>query len=312
MLLVKFITLLKAIACSAGPVNHGVISHQLISKEINDNQLKPKIIVTEINALQKICNRILSSQDKNFIQSQLKLLVNDYTLINYKLGHGRHIWRGRKCDSSGYSHLHKLHCPPANLTNAGRMNDPGKPLFYASYTKFCVFEEIGAKDGDYVHLVAHHIKEKEKLRCCLVGEITNVQRSGRTYIFDGLGKHLSKMINDMPQSAGLSFVYIDAFFSSILRDKEASTKNYLHSRILSNLLFEKLSKMDAIIYPSVALESTMNIAISPTSVERYLTLIGSMVVKIIKRYEYGLFDFTLIKSAEGFDNDGKIIWIENS
>lgn len=67
-------------------------------------------------------------------------------------------------------------------------------------------------------------------------------------------------MGEMSLDVGLSAVYTDAFISSILQDPKASDNNYLHSRILASLLFKKQNDLDGLVYPSIALEHSMNFA----------------------------------------------------
>jgi hypothetical protein len=107
---------------------------------------------------------------------------------------------------------------------------------------------------------------------------------------------------------GLSFVFMDAFLSGIFSDPNASQRNYLHSRMLSRLLFEKYPGIEAIHYPSVALEASMNLAIRPVVADEALRITKTSVVYIKKQYDYGLYDFTVERLAQGVSPDGEIEW----
>lgn len=188
--------------------------------------MKLKIKVIEINHLQDCCRKPLASSDAALVEDQLRYLLEYYSLINYNFGYDRPIWRGIKCNSpSGFQTLRELSYPPIELTKAGRLNNHGHPILYAAFHNFGALEEIGAKEGDYIHLVGYRIKETKKLRCCVVGEVLNVHRCGQAWSSSELGPHLNKILNEMPTAAGRSFIYIDAFFSSILRDKNAASNN---------------------------------------------------------------------------------------
>jgi hypothetical protein len=266
--------------------------------------MKPIIKVIEINYLQDCCRKTLASSDAALVEAQLRWLLENYSLINYKLGYERPIWRGIKCNSpSGFQYLHELSYPPIEFTKAGRLNNQGNPVLYGAFNNFGALEEIGAKEGDYIHLVGYRIKKTKKLRCCVVGEVLNVHRSGQAWASVELGQQLNNILNKMSPAAGRSFVYIDAFFSSILRDKKAASNNYLHSRILGTLLLEKLPGLDAILYPSVALESSMNIAVIPDAVDSIFEVFGTTVVRVERKYDYGIFDFSIVRNAKGFGGE---------
>lgn len=271
--------------------------------------MRPTIPIVEINYLQATCDEILSSQDEALISLKLKELVDHYLLVSFSIGHGPHIWRGRKCSKKGFEYIQELSYRIDENVAAGRINHKGSSLFYASYNKFCVFAEIGVEEGDHVHLIGCHIEEREKLNACLVGEALNVYRSGKAFIDANLGTELNKIINKMKSDDVISFIYLDAFFSDILHDKEASRNNYLYSRILGNLLLNKFVNIDSIIYPSAVFEKGVNIAITPSVVDKALASFGTVVVRINKKYKYGLYDFSIIRESRGQDSDGRIQWI---
>lgn len=269
---------------------------------------KPKIRVIEINYLQEFSRSVLNETDPYIIEEKLSWFLNHDEVINYQL-EAQAIWRARRCKSpEGHKNINELSYPPSNLTPVGRLNEEGCPIFYASFHKHTAFEEIGAKEGDYMHLSGYEVGSEQKLRGGIVGEIVNVHRSGRSSVSDELGKGLNGILHKMPHKAGMSYVFMDAFVSGILRDKKAKENNYIHSRILSKLLLNSVKGLDAIFYPSVALESAMNVAIKTESVGSTVKMIGNSVVRILKRYDYDIYDFEMVKNANGFYPDGEIRW----
>jgi hypothetical protein len=57
--------------------------------------------------------------------------------------------------------------------------------------------------------------------------------------------------NELPFKAATSFIFVDAFLSSLLRDASASKNDYLYSRTVRRLLFDKQATLEAICYSSV-------------------------------------------------------------
>ncbi|MFK0573665.1 RES domain-containing protein [Endozoicomonas sp.] len=270
-----------------------------------------KIKVIEINWLQDFSRSVISEKDPVAIEQKLSWFLGFYDVINYSLAYDRAIWRARICETPhGYSNVKELSHPPKHLTNAGRLNNPSEPIFYASFHNYAALEEVGAKEGDHVHLAGYKICDKRKIRGCIVGEILNIHRSGRASMSEVMENELNKILNKIPHKAGMSYVFMDAFLASILRDKDAPKNNYLHSRILGKLLLESVKGLDAIFYPSVALESAMNIAIKTNVVESALSMTGNSVVRINKKYDYGIYDFSIIRNAKGQFHDGTIVWGE--
>jgi len=268
--------------------------------------------VLPINYLQKLSHSILASTTAFEIEKGLRIVLEYYGIINYMLGYAFPFWRARRCTSAeGFKNINELSYPPRELTKAGRLNEPRAPLLYLSMKPLTTLEEIGASESDYVHHIGYKLIGKSKLRCGILGEITHVARSGRALTDEDLGNHLNRILNNTEYEAGKSFVFTDAFLSSILQDKNASKTNYVHSRTLAKLIFEKHSEFDAIVYPSVALGSAMNLAIKPDSAERLLKIAGTSVIHIRKKYDYGIYDFELLRNAKGHEQNGDIRWDDN-
>ncbi len=265
--------------------------------------------VLPIDYLQNLSRSILGSTIASEIEKGLRIVIEYYGIINFNLGNTLPFWRGRICASSdGFKNIKELSYPPRELTKAGRLNDLHAPLLYLSMNNLASLEEINASKGNYVNSIAYKIIGENKLRCGILGEITHVARSGRALISEELGTHLNRILNETEYEAGKSFVFTDAFLSSILRDRNASKTNYIHSRTLAKLVFEKHPGFDAIVYPSIALESAMNLAIKPESADRFLEILGISVMRVRKKYDYGIFDFELLRNAKGYEKNGDIRW----
>lgn len=142
----------------------------------------------------------------------------------------------------------------------------------------------------------------------MIGEITHVHRWGSGLTSEMVGQLLNKQLNQMPHDFGKSFVFTDAFLSSILKDRSAQQTQYLHSRTLASLIFERNPGVDAIAYSGVASEASRNYAIKPIAAERTLQISASFVIKIIKKYKFGMYDFDVLRNAQGVEPDGHIIW----
>jgi hypothetical protein len=271
-----------------------------------------KAKVLPIDYLQNLSRSILGSINVSEIEKGLRIVLEYYGIINFDPEYTLPFWRGRICASSdGFKNIKELSYPPRELTKAGRLNEPHAPLLYLSLNNLTTLVEINASKGNYVHSVAYKIIGKNKMKCGILGEITHVARSGRALISEELGNELNRILNKTEYEAGKSFVFTDAFLSSILRDRDASKTNYIHSRTLAKLIFEKNPEFDAIIYPSIALESAMNLAIKPESADRLLEIFGTSVMRVRKKYDYGIFDFELLKNAKGYEKNGDIRWDKN-
>lgn len=84
-------------------------------------------------------------------------LLATHQPINFGFGRGRPFWRARKCSEDGYIDERDLFYPPPELTQPGRMNDKGSPCLYLSTRMETAFAEIGANEGDYVHVAGYRV-----------------------------------------------------------------------------------------------------------------------------------------------------------
>jgi hypothetical protein len=265
--------------------------------------------VLPIDELQSLSDAIRCASDAASIEALLQQVLEFYGVINFQFSYDKALWRGVLCDSErGHSSVHRVTEPPPRLTRNNRLNEKGRPVLYASGSQFAVLEEIGAKAGDFVHVVALPFQPDAKLKCCVVGEITQVNRWGRALLSEEVGSELNRILRGMNFDVGRSFVFTDSLLASLLRDPRAAESEYLRSRILARLLFAKIQNLEAIIYPSVAHEGAMNFAIQPSAARSKLHIGASFVTRIRRRYDFGIYDFEIVRKAKGHQPNGEIVW----
>lgn len=265
--------------------------------------------VLPLDQLQRLSESIRAATDAVTIEMLLQQVLEFYGLINFNFRYDRAIWRGVMCDSErGHESIHRVTEPPPQFTRNNRLNERGHPVLYASVNQFAVLEEIGAEAGDFVHMVALPFLPEARLKCCVVGEITQVSRWGRALLSEELGRELNRILNGMDFDVGRSFVFTDSLMASILRDPLAVNSDYLHSRILARLLFAKVDGLEAIIYPSVAHDGAMNFAIQSSAARKKLGIGAFFVIYIRRKYDYGIYDFEVVRKAKGSQPDGVIVW----
>lgn len=265
--------------------------------------------VLPLERLQAISDALRAATDIAQVEALLQQVLEFYGVINFQYRYDRALWRGVRCDSDrGHQSIHRVTQPPPRLTRDGRLNESGHPVLYTSISQFAVLEEIGARAGEFVHVVAYPFKPESRLKCCVVGEITQVNRWGRALLSEEIGREINRILNGMNFDVGRSFVFTDSLMASILRDPLASDHDYLRSRILARLLFAKIQDSEAIIYPSVAHEGAMNFAIQPAAAQAKLFIGSTFVTHIRKKYDYGIYDYEVVRKAKGHQPNGDIVW----
>ncbi|MDD2468328.1 MAG: RES family NAD+ phosphorylase [Desulfobulbus sp.] len=230
-----------------------------------------KLSFPDIEFLQEKTRAISCETEQPSIIQKLNDILSFYKILNFDFGYNWPLWRARKCSSfRGYNNLRDLSHPPAEKTRLNRLNNDFCPLLYTSINKFTAFTEVAASEGDYLHTIGYAIRPNTKLRCAIVGEVFNTHRSGNAKTSGKLTTELNRILNSSDYRAARSWVFLDAFLAELLSDKNANAKGYLHTRAIADYIFNKVSDIDAIYYPSVVLENGVNIAIKPDAATRLL------------------------------------------
>jgi RES domain-containing protein len=247
--------------------------------------------------LQREASAILAERDAQAINDRLRAFLTDYEPgpVNYKLPAGEILWRARPCrDRNGFPRIADVHYPHLNAP-AGRCNEPGSPLLYVCFTTFTALYEKGAKAGDFVQMICYSIHRP--VRALTLGEFTNAHKRGLGLVSADLSQAIHEFIERWSFPVKLSLVFMDAFLAGILADPDAAQNTYMHSRTLTKLLFEKYPGIEAIHYPSVAREGSMNLAIKPAVADEALRVFGTSVMHIDRQYDYGLYDYRIVRNA---------------
>ncbi len=271
--------------------------------------MKKKKHLPPIDWLQDRATEILAEDDEYKIAAALEQLLIYYEPLNYHLTYGSGLWRARICsDKHGFESFSKMHYPPANCVAAGRVNDPASPLLYSSFTQLTALREVQVKSGDIVQVMAYKMDRGDPVRCFTLGEFANVHLRGRGNLPEEVSEKLNSILNGLKFEPGLSFVFLDAFFASVMNGKQEHVHGYVRSRVLARLMLQKYPCIEAVHYPSVAREGAMNIAIAPATADRALQFLGTSVLLVEKVFGYGLCRFRILKSATQLTEDGMFVW----
>lgn len=245
-------------------------------------------------------------------EALLDEFFNVYKTINFEFEYDAPLWRSRKADNSdGYSHHRDLHLPPPPIASANRLNDSGNPVLYLSLNQFSTFAEVRAKPGGHIHIAAYVIKSSQKIRCAVVGEVYNVYRSARATTCDMLTTEINRLLSNSGYREARSLVYMDAFVADLLSNPNAAQEGYEASRSVARRIFWQNPDVDAIWYPGIALQNGVNFAVKPESADRILEMKFAHVVRVDRVFEYGIYDFTVVRQSGGIEADGTFKWVVN-
>lgn len=256
-----------------------------------------------------IVNVIDSLKDENEIKYNFSYLLDQQPFLNFHFGRGSVYWRGRKCGTEdGYLNVSELSYPPAHFAKIGRLNNQNQPMLYLASRRFTAFSEINANPGDYIHIIGYKIRKDKSLKIGLIGDLFHVYRTGLSMLASEAGKHLNDVLNSFEYEIGKSIVYVDAYLASILRNPHAKSNDYLHTRILGELLFNKVTEVKSIFYPSVEQEGGMNLAMIPVVADDVLEVVSSSIIMVKDRLKFGMYDFIPIKNCIEIKSNGGFLW----
>jgi hypothetical protein len=208
-----------------------------------------------------------------------------------------------------YTNISELDYPPPSHAKRGRLNDGGAPCFYVSARKETALAEVEAEEGTLVQLAGFRILSESPIRLAVVGEYSNVQKSGYMH-FAGHDPEMAitRILNAMPRQEALKKIYIDKFFANVLADPKASENGYMFSRALGQAIYAR-NGSDGIVFPSVKDSGGFNIGVKAEESDKCFHNVSCIVVEMQKKRRFGVMEFKVVKSAERLDDGGSFVWL---
>lgn len=267
--------------------------------------------ILDLDYMHDLAEKIKSSHSEEHVRDGLKYALQFYDIINFDFKYERSLVRARVADDeNGFNNTSEIYYPPHHLTNVGRVNDKGAPVLYLSLTVDVALAEVGAKEGDIVQVSAFEPVNKP-VRLGVIGEKYKASRGNNNFLPQDASDILLEVVKKLEKEdrkTAMAYLYPDMFFDDIMTDPNASQYSYIHSRTLAKLLFDKQKSLDGILYHSVACLGGTNIAIPSDKADSLLALSYTSLIKVKRKYAYGLFDIELLKSPRDIQKDGTIIW----
>ncbi|EAS0132480.1 hypothetical protein E7V31_06910 [Salmonella enterica] len=263
--------------------------------------LKTLLPLQEVN---KLATLILESNDAEALRPLINDVRKNIAILILQHSTGSILWRARKCNDTpnGFDCIDDIMQPPAKFTPNNRLNNAGEPILYLSTGTHAVLSECHAEIDDIFHITGLKFRENKLLTYGSIGEISRYykwQNSTHAEVLDELIAETDPLSID-------SLIFTDTFLASLLSDKNARKRDYLHTRILADLLF-KNNNIDAISYPGVESEQQQNFAIKPEVANDIFEITDTFVLKITEKYLCGMYGFEIIRKAETIDHKNRLV-----
>lgn len=215
-----------------------------------------------------------------------------------------------------FSRVRALHSPaclnsvsevvwPENRPAApGRISVDGHPVIYLASARDTALSETRIIDGR-VALATFDVISGQSMRVFPIGELMLILRRGfGTLMKNEAAKSLGDMVNRLPLDQGRSLAITDAFLYELLT---LQREDYRLSSLVAQEIFNKISHIDAIIYPSRLQLAGINLAVRR---DRFWNLFGleSFRQARAEHLAAGYYRLSEITQVNGIHANGDLAW----
>jgi len=229
--------------------------------------------------------------------------------------------RARLCDGKNFENINDLTYikhTTRTFPKAGRLNQAGQALFYASVAVKqddtalrVVLSEAGAKELDRLNVLRSHQAAGSYLNLRIIGMWDQVRRDEKPYylskgIFDYYKKVREYMVRKFDPKLLSAYELTDRFFADIL-SRKGSENLYRVTSALSSVFLD--GKNDGVLYSSVEAKGEPVVALVPTAVKAKVE--HQFVCDVLVQECYGYEFFAYKTNAKTFSIDdatGKLNW----
>jgi hypothetical protein len=189
----------------------------------------------------------------------IQLLVASHPILNLEWGPGHHFCRARRLsdDEVPPAHVEGIVRRSEPEPRQGRANPSGFPVVYLADRRETAFREVRAEVHRTV-MAEFTILENRSIRVAPIGEMSQIQRSGRGWLLGHESTIISGMLNACSPDEAKSLLITDTFLFDCLTNSE---DDYDVSSMVAMCIFEKMSVVTAIAYPSRRQRGAINFAV---------------------------------------------------
>src|SRR6185437_15834983 len=196
-------------------------------------------------------------------QGIIRRLIDVHPIMNLQWGQD---WRYRRVRILGEDEVPETvdeliwrRNVPAKL---GRANPHGFQVLYLADRLDTALREVGAT-RDHVVIAEFQILPGKSIRVAPVGELTQIQRTGRGFLSGETSSAITKMLNVCAPAEAKALLIADAFLLECLTN---ASDDYEVSSTVARGIFDKVEEINTISYPSCRQFGAINFAVR---VERF-------------------------------------------
>jgi len=195
----------------------------------------------------------------------------------------------------------------------GRANPAGFQVLYLADRPDTAFQEIlhhAPQDASSPHtmmLAEFVIHDDCRVRIAPVGELSQIQRTGRGFLAGDASQHLSNLLNACSLDDAKALLITDSFLLQCLTN---GANDYGLSSHVAMSIFAKLPTVSTIAYPSVRQLGAINLAV------RTETFWNDWGLRSVRRgraehLAQGFYRFSDVRHVDGITVDGALRWRED-
>lgn len=202
--------------------------------------------------------------------------------------------------------------PPSQRTRIGRCHLPGSPVCYCSLYEDTALAELNAQAGEFFSISTFRFLTD--ILVMPIGEFDYYRRTGQTRLGHAIPESINaykKLEQDISHQKLTHIRVIDAFIAEEFIRRAAIDTDYKITSTFSKILFDEFpSKIDALVYPSVAFREGLNFAFSVPAHHSKMKLIEgeTKIVKITDALGFGIYNYQPTHALERVNPDGSLKW----
>jgi len=237
-------------------------------------------------------------QEDKATKMSLEMMINGAPRISFDLT--TRLFRGRPLETKDtpFNTISEISArAPENVKDHQRCHSPGRSILYASNNLTTVLSELRAKEGQQIQVMEFESRVTLPVRSLWLGaldhyrrygEFPHLMRSHSDVALQGIAEREKTISTDRSEYETV----LDAFLSHVFRAEEPvgnSLSIYKLTSIVSEIFFDNVHELEAIIYPSVGHLGGWNVAIKPDLLDQKFDILSVAVHQVEKDLGYGLY-----------------------